>query len=232
MSQTLLPPRCLLLVACFVPLLVSGFQAAVPHVTHLNTALLSSLTSAVTEPQSIAALSQDEERNQLPDSQSSSLKLTPMQIKTLRKEVIKRQARHDIAKVFLNELETMGPFSKETIESVVSLLRVHELVEVRGIARGDDTRHVHGISELLLMELNRNNLPATERVITKGHSTVFFSSSSSSSTSAALTSNDKNDGDDPTPASEKLIVRSSYRPNAWTKRVKAKRDHRGHIVKE
>ena len=169
------------------------------------------------------------------EDSSTPLKLTPMQIKTLRKEVIKRQARNGIAKVFLSELETMGPFSNDTIESIVSLLKVHELVEVRGIARirGEDhnTKHVHGISELLQIELNRFR-PA-ERVVTKGHSTVFFSSSSSRDAVAALTNHDdQDDDDDATRASAKLIVRTSYRPNAWNKRVKAKRDHRGQIVKE
>ena len=245
MPQAMLLQR-LLVVACFsfLPFLVSGFHHHV-SVTRINTALpssMSSSSSSVTEPLSAAPLQREDEeqyQQQRQEDSSTPLKLTPMQIKTLRKEVIKRQARNGMAKVFLSELETMGPFSKDTIESIVSLLQVHELVEVRGIARisGEDhiTKHVHGISELLQIELNRFR-PA-ERVVTKGHSTVFFSSSSCYSgdmATAALTSHDDDgiDDNDVTRASRKLIVRTSYRPNAWNKRVKAKRDHRGQIVKE
>ncbi|KAI2510052.1 hypothetical protein MHU86_4346 [Fragilaria crotonensis] len=167
----------LLLVACFsfLPFIVSGFQhhVSVSLLTRINSALLSTMPSSVTESKSIATFPHEDEEScqqQRQEDSNSPLKLTPMQIKTLRKEVIKRQARNGIAKVFLSELETMGPFSKDTIESIVSLLKAHELVEVRGIARIRDedhnTKHVHGISELLQIELNRS-LPA-ERVVTKG----------------------------------------------------------------
>lgn len=132
-----------------------------------------------------------------------------------------------MATVILPTHETMGPFSDETVAKIVSLLEEQELVEVRGLARNDEDdfddasiddgsissnnkKHVHGISELLLLELNRqfqSKKLNVERVVTKGHATVYFASTTGS-----------------------LIVRTSYRPNAWTKKVKPPRDHRGQII--
>jgi hypothetical protein len=110
-----------------------------------------------------------------------------MQIKTLRKETSKRQAWKTMATVILPTHETMGPFSDETLSKIVSLLEQQELVEVRGLARNDHSddddggssnnkKHVHGISELLLLELNRyfqSKNVLVERVITKGHASLL-----------------------------------------------------------
>jgi len=181
---------------CFAPL-VLGFQlAAVPlSKQHGVVALQMSSTEAA------AAAAAVDQQEQLP--------LTPMQTKTLRKEIIKRQARNTLPKVFLPELETMGPFSQESLTAICKSLEEEELVEVRSIAIGDK-KHVHGISELLAMELGRTRI--VERVITKGHATVFYSQSSSKA--------------------KDIILRTSYQPGAWTKKEKAPRDFRGQIVKE
>ena len=192
---------------CFAPL-VLGFQlAAVPlskqqQQQHGVVALQMSSTEEAAAAAAAAADADVEQQEQLP--------LTPMQTKTLRKEIIKRQARNTLPKVFLPELETMGPFSQESLTAICNYLEEEELVEVRSIAIGDK-KHVHGISELLALELGRTRI--VERVITKGHATVFYSQSSSKK------AND-------------IILRTSYQPGAWTKKVKAPRDFRGQIVKE
>jgi hypothetical protein len=166
-------------------------------------------TMTTTDPPT-NALNHDEEQPQ-DTQQQQQFPLTPMQIKTLRKETSRRQAWNTMATVILPAHETMGPFSDETVAQILSLLEQEELVEVRGLARSDDEsnnkKHVHGISELLLLELNRQNMVLVERVITKGHATVFFASTTGT-----------------------LIVRTSYRPNAWTKKIKPPRDHRGQII--
>jgi hypothetical protein len=203
---------------------VLGFQVSIAgscgHRSNVKTAVATKLNpngstilhlsteSTMTTTAPTSALNHDEEQPQ--DTQQQQFPLTPMQIKTLRKETSRRQAWNTMATVILPTHETMGPFSDETIAQILSLLEQEELVEVRGLARDDGSnnkKHVHGISELLLLELNRQPKVLVERVVTKGHATVFFASTTGT-----------------------LIVRTSYRPNAWTKKVKPPRDHRGQII--
>jgi RNA-binding protein YhbY len=139
--------------------------------------------------------------------------LTPTQIKFLRKETQKRQARKELCRFYLPDEETSSGhyFSSTTVQSILNQLKDSELVEVRGFARDEEsTKHVFDISERLLWELNQHR--NVERVLTQGHTMVVYATNPN--------------------LPQSIQLRTSYVPNAWEKRPKAPRDHRGQIIKE
>jgi RNA-binding protein YhbY len=141
-------------------------------------------------------------------------------MKFLRKETQKRQARKELSRFYLPHQEeeeeetiTHGPsyyFSPTTVQAILKQLEDSELVEVRGFARDEETtKNVFDVSERLLGLLNQYR--TVERVQTQGHAMVVYSSNPN--------------------LSKSIQLRTSYVPNAWEKRAKAPRDHRGQIIR-
>lgn len=178
----------LLVLYLFDPLVVDGFQG-VALKTNQKTLHRSSATQR-------GMSSNDEDY----------MPLTPMQIKTLRKEITKRRARKQLPKEWLPESETIGPFAEDTLTTICKSLEKNELVEVRGISK-DDKRDVFRTSEELAYYLSNCVEKDIERVDTKGHASVFYC------------------------PGKTIKLRTSYRPNQWNKRAKPLRDNSGQIIK-
>ena len=137
---------------------------------------------------------------------------TDQQRKVLTKESKKRLARKELPSLSLPDSENLGPFSGETLETLVDLLQQNELIQVRGVAR-DQPKEVFGTIQSLVnfLELQSQNLVAM--ISYKGHSTILYS---------------------PNPnLTDSIELRTSVgQKNTWTRRIKAPRDHRGQIIKE
>lgn len=136
--------------------------------------------------------------------------LTPNQIKSLRKEISKRRAAKKIPNIWLDDDETSGPFSDETLAGIIDLFGKHELVEVRGISK-DEKKMAPATCQQLAFELSLAADKPVDLVEIKGHAGTFYS---------------------PGDMEDRIILRSSYKEGAWTKRPKAPRDNRGQIIRE
>ena len=135
--------------------------------------------------------------------------LTPQQIKTLRKEASKRQARKQLATVFLDRAETEGPFASETLQSIGKRLEREELVQVRGIAV-DEKRNVKAVSERLALEVSMemNNDSPVFVVDIKGHAAILFCANGRG-----------------------ILLRTTLKANQWDKRPRKPRDNSGQIIR-
>mmetsp|Transcript_15350 Transcript_15350/g.23339 ORF Transcript_15350/g.23339 Transcript_15350/m.23339 type:complete len:201 (-) Transcript_15350:1845-2447(-) len=169
------------------PLAVYGFQGS-----HMRAR---SLHQSVTAERFMSSL---DDQDYMP--------LTPMQIKTLRKEVAKRRSRKQLPQEWLPELETIGPFSEETLTKILQTLEEEELMEIRGISKGEK-RDVFRVSEELAYYLASCCGKDVERIDTKGHSSVFYC------------------------PGESIKLRTSYQPNQWSKRPRPLRNNSGQIIK-
>mmetsp|Transcript_10578 Transcript_10578/g.15570 ORF Transcript_10578/g.15570 Transcript_10578/m.15570 type:complete len:197 (+) Transcript_10578:166-756(+) len=179
----------LLVLYIFDPLVVYGFQGTV-----LKTNQLSLHQSVTTQRRMVSSNDQE------------YMPLTPMQIKTIRKEISKRRSRKQLSQEWLPESETIGPFSEDTLANIAKLLEKNEVVEVRGISK-DDKRDVFGTSEELAYYLSNCLEKNIERVETKGHTSVFYC------------------------PGKTIKLRTNYRSNQWSKRPKPLRDNSGQIIK-
>mmetsp|Transcript_28875 Transcript_28875/g.79259 ORF Transcript_28875/g.79259 Transcript_28875/m.79259 type:complete len:290 (+) Transcript_28875:116-985(+) len=145
--------------------------------------------------------------------------LTPSQVRLLRKEAAKRQARRTLPRVAFPE-ESDSPLTPITDE-----FRHDELVLVTGLSKSNK-KEVKAVAEELEYELMLEMQKEVFCVTIKGSTATFYAPF-----------DDEND-DDPTNEShnnkraKKIVLRNSYQPNQWSKRIKASRDHRGQIVKE
>mmetsp|Transcript_38775 Transcript_38775/g.42886 ORF Transcript_38775/g.42886 Transcript_38775/m.42886 type:complete len:299 (-) Transcript_38775:257-1153(-) len=138
--------------------------------------------------------------------------LTPGQIKTLRKESEKRRAGKILTTDWLPENETSGPFSVETLEKYVDLLRENEIIEIRGISKGEK-RYTRTLSDELAYDLTRTSAEkgiVIERIATKGHRSIYYCP--------------KTDGTG-------IVLRTTFRPYQWEPRQKPLRDISGRIIK-
>jgi RNA-binding protein YhbY len=144
------------------------------------------------------------------DANEASLdSLTTNQIKMLRKEMNKREASNQLSQVFLSADESFGPFSLETVQSIVAELTEQELVEVRGISR-DRKRAVKTTSERLALELGMESGKNVSIVQIKGHAATLYRPSED--------------------ASNAIQLRTTGKGNHWEKKAKAPRNDRGHII--
>jgi len=183
--------KSLLLLLCFTSFSLS-FQigARVPWRHQTSSSLSRPLTAAL-------------EDNDVPQEY-----LTPVQVKTLRKDASKRKARKQLATHVLSENESI-PVSESSMLAIVSLFHENELVQVRGISR-EEKRHVRSDSERLALDIEMEFSKEKRAVFLldcKGHAAVYYS-----------------------PAGE-MELRSGYREGQWTKKPRPKRDSRGQIIK-
>mmetsp|Transcript_2591 Transcript_2591/g.3776 ORF Transcript_2591/g.3776 Transcript_2591/m.3776 type:complete len:118 (+) Transcript_2591:1-354(+) len=117
----------------------------------------------------------------------------------------------------------MGPFSDETLAEIGKALDETELVEVRSIAK-DHKRQVFSTAEMLAATLEMDVMNSDEDssgdvrpvvlVSTKGFSAIFYCPMA----------------DDSNP--DKIVLRTSYKKNQWTRKEKPERDNRGQIIKD
>jgi hypothetical protein len=141
---------------------------------------------------------------------------TAAQKKVLRLEASKRQARKEMSTFSLPESETGGPFSKETMASLMQLLNENELVEVRGVSK-TKIKQVFTTLTRLSMELEMEMQKNVCLVRPKGHSGVLYSPVD----------------DEKERQQDRIKLHTSVgQKNVWIKRSKAPRDNRGQIVKE
>ena len=138
--------------------------------------------------------------------------VSPNQIKELRKEVAKRRARRKLTQFKLPQEESHGEFTEETLAAICGLLAKNELVEVRGMSR-DRKREVFATTEELGMALSEQG-KFVSLIETKGFAATFFCP-----------------GEDDEVVGKKIVRRTSYKENQWTKKPKPKRDNRGQIIK-
>ena len=119
------------------------------------------------------------------------------------------------------EEQTLGPFSADTINEIWKLLQTHELIQIRGVAKGDK-RSVFTVASRLCLELEMLQ-PASDDGVTlpvallqtKGHVATIYSPTL--------------DLEDP----NHFPLRTSVgQKNTWTAREKAPRDHRGQIIRD
>jgi hypothetical protein len=134
----------------------------------------------------------------------------------LRKEASKRLAGGLLPQHWLPETESSSrsSFSTETLTSIISAFDTDELVQVRGISK-DDKMAVLTASRQLAFEMSVLRGSDVSWVETKGHASIYYSPGSSISSTTSP-----------------IVLRSSYKEGAWTKRPKAPRDSRGQIIKE
>jgi hypothetical protein len=146
--------------------------------------------------------------------------ISTQQIRILRKEADKRRVEKKLATFFTPKEETDGSsFSESTLTEINNLFQSNELVEVRGLSK-ENKKLVNLVVDVLSMELERHQQSATASegpveaiarmvvpIQTKGFATVFYC-----------------------PLTDGIKLRSNYRPNAWTRKLKAIRDTRGQII--
>ena len=185
---------CIYLSGCCIGAFVQNF-----HPTHLSI-----LTSSRRWNHIYIRVAQADSDNH----SSEKPNLTPNQIKSLRKEMSKRRAAKKIPQIWLNDAETSGPFSDETLAGIISFLDKHELVEVRGISK-DEKKMAFAVCQQLAFELSVAADKPVDLVESKGHVGTFYC---------------------PGEMEDRIILRSSYKDGAWTKRPKAPRDNRGQII--
>ena len=123
----------------------------------------------------------------------------------------KRRARRKLTQFKLPQEESHGEFTEETLAAICGLLAKNELVEVRGISR-DRKREVFATTEELGMALSEQG-KFVSLVETKGFAATFYCP-----------------GEDEV-VGKKIVRRTSYKENQWTKKPKPKRDNRGQIIK-
>jgi RNA-binding protein YhbY len=85
-------------------------------------------------------------------------------------------------------------------ESIAKLLQENELVQVRSVSK-DNPRNVYKAAQQLAFDLK------THLIQVKGHTVVLY-----------------------TPGDDGIKLRNSYQPNAWSRRLKAKRDRQGQVI--
>jgi hypothetical protein len=149
----------------------------------------------------------------LQDDDDDDFSLTPIQVKVLRKEMNYRKSTRTLTQLYLPPDEATGPFSKETMQSIVAELNKNEMVTVRSISK-QEIKDVWGVVERLAMEvgmeMGNRSRDSVFVLDTTGHAATLYS---------------------PSDDAEKAIkLRTTMKANNWDKRVKAQRDSRGQIV--
>ena len=135
--------------------------------------------------------------------------VTPNQLKALRKEASKRQARNILVRqqYVAENAEGVNDF----YSAVCKDLEDHELCEVRGVCI-NNKREVYSTAHQLAYDLSVELQREVTVVIIKGHAVTLYSPAAQ-------------------PEKRKIILRTSYQEGQWTRREKAPRDHRGQIIK-
>ncbi|KAL7521012.1 hypothetical protein ACHAWX_005707 [Stephanocyclus meneghinianus] len=132
------------------------------------------------------------------------------QIMFLRKEAAKRESNRRIPKLILSSQEG-DDVSQETLDEIINLFDASEIIEVRGISR-DVKKNVYDAANSLAMSLEEEMGKPVVIVNIKGFAAKLY----------CPWDDDRNN---------KIQLRTSYRPNQWTRKPKPLRDNRGQIIK-
>jgi hypothetical protein len=147
-----------------------------------------------------------------PHRSTTTLFVTPTQLKLLRKQVTKRRASKTLPQVWLPEDSADDSFSQTALADISTTFSPeHELVSVRGISKGAPKK-VHAVSVDLAFELGLLLGTSVELIETAGHASTFYCPSTNDEEGKSIT------------------LRTSYKEGQWSKKPKAPRDHRGQIV--
>lgn len=138
--------------------------------------------------------------------------VSPEQITLLRKEASKRERRNKLTKFFLPAEESIE-VSQETLDEISALFDTSELVEVRGVST-EKKKYVFDTATALAEVLEEEIGKPVVVVEVKGFAAKLYCPFD-------------DDNEDP----QRIILRSSYKPNQWTKKAKPVRDARGQIIK-
>jgi RNA-binding protein YhbY len=138
--------------------------------------------------------------------------LTPIQIKTVRKELSRRRAFNKLVTVYLDEKDDSG----NQLQTIAAQLKEHELVQVRGITV-NQRKNTKAVTERLALELGVEMNANVFCVEIKGHAATLYCPDATAGT---------NNNCKPT-----IQLRTTGKANHWEKRAKAPRDNRGQIVR-
>mmetsp|Transcript_10429 Transcript_10429/g.21437 ORF Transcript_10429/g.21437 Transcript_10429/m.21437 type:complete len:200 (-) Transcript_10429:2127-2726(-) len=138
--------------------------------------------------------------------------LTPSQVKILRKEADKRYARKSMPRIQFSEDD-----QDECLSKIGAALCTSELVMVSGLSKGNK-KGVKEEAEFVEYEVMRLIEKEVFVLTIKGSSATFYSPFSEEEKKESETNS--------------IQLFNSYRPNQWSKRIKAPRDSRGQIIKD
>ena len=153
------------------------------------------------------------------DDDDQDFTLSPQQVKVLRKEVKKRKAKKSLKRLSLTAEEGQGAFATETLERIAEALQAEtELLEIRAISK-NQRKNVKAVSELLAIQVERHmdtdeSFKPVFVLDINGFSAIFYS--------PFLKDSDMYE--------KRIVLRSGYENNKWTRKPKAVRDIRGQIM--
>lgn len=182
---------------------ISRRSTGIPRHMSSTTTASSSTVSNVTDPVNVIY------------SPDSSQPVTPNQIKALRKEAAKRQARNTLAQIRYVDYQSGGTESSDEevqafLQNVCQELEEHELVQIRGVSI-TSRRKVFDRAEQMAHDLSALLQREVTFVDYKGHAVNLYCPSSES---------------------PQIVLRSNFQEGQWEAKIKPERDHRGQIVKE
>lgn len=140
--------------------------------------------------------------------------VSPEQITSMRKEANKRDANKQLPKYFLSSEESMD-VSPETIGEILTLFESDELIEVRGVAKGQKKQAFDTCYKLAATLEDTIEKPVVV-VDTKGFSVKLY---------CPWVDDEGSNG-----KFGKIQLRTSYKPGQWSRKAKALRDARGQVV--
>ncbi|KAL3791903.1 hypothetical protein HJC23_010763 [Cyclotella cryptica] len=155
----------------------------------------------------------DEDTNYFDDddlAEGEEFFVSQEQIMFLRKEAAKRESNRKIPKFVLSSEESTE-ISQETMDKIIKLFDASEIIEVRGISR-DVKKNVYDTANSLAVLLEEEMGRPVVIVIIKGFAAKLY----------CPWDDDRNN---------KIQLRTSYKPNQWSKKPKPLRDNRGQIIK-
>ena len=104
----------------------------------------------------------------------------------------------------------MGPFSSESLRSIVEAFNKSELIQVRGLSR-NAPQGISQAAERLTLEVSMESGTEVRIVEIKGHAASLYQAFADESG---------------------ILLRTTGKANQWVKRSKPLRDERGQIVKD
>lgn len=141
---------------------VSGFLIAVPH--HIQKlSLPSTIKSSLVSSRILIPLQQQQFDDDSDSDDDDEVFLTPIQIRTIRKDIIRKRANKKLPTIYYNNDDTIrseengdGTAPVSVDQQIIEALISHQLVQVRGVALfDDDTRTIRSEAEQLAYRLQK-----------------------------------------------------------------------------
>ncbi len=185
--------------------------------------------------------------------------LTPIQIRTIRKDIIRKRANNRLPTIYYNDDDDSTSDVLLVEQQIIDTLKSDQLVQVRGIALHDsDTRTIRSEAEQLTYRIqkqvqqqqqlasasssSKSELAHVFLVEMKGHTATLFYyiprdqlttpfHQQHLKTNTAILSSNTTTGTTSSRLSPKVQLRTTGKRNDWNKRPKALRDNSGQIIK-